>query len=504
MTWHAARFLLIQALTLAGAALLVFIAWFSIHRGRHIALRWFRVPQRHAGWVRVAGGIIVVAAAMFLFVNTLRSVLTDGRVVESDRRLHNTLRLFRSERLHLSYSAVSTFAGLPFLVPFALALAMLFWVHGRRYETKLFIAAIAGAEVLAIGLKFIVRRPRPPDAIALASGPSFPSGHTLAAVAVYGILAFLLLRERPLRRWHLIAALALMAMIVLVPISRIYLGLQWPHDATASLDLGVAWLACLMMLVHFRPDGTRREDEPAPIRPAAFAALIGAAIVYGAVLASLDVQPEARPSLPPPASVAAGVLRQFPRTLHRTSEDLIGGAMEPLSFLFVGSASDLQSNFERAGWFLADPPSVHGLAEELWAVIRDRPDPHGPATPSYYAAQPQDFTFERPGTSSGSIRHRHHIRIWRAPICILPACTTIWAATCSYDAGVEFVPKPYLLTHRIDPHIDREREFVAATLRSAGARDFGFITVTGPAHGKNAGGDAFITDGRAHVIQVAP
>ena len=178
--------------------------------------------------------------------------------------------------------------------------------------------------------------------------------------------------------------------------------------------------------------------------------------------------------------------------------------MEPLSFLFVATGSDLQSTFERAGWFLADTPSVHGLAAELWAVVRSRPDPHGPATPSYFAGQPQDFTFERPGTASGSIRQRHHIRIWRTQLCLEPACTPVWAATCSYDMGIEFVPKPYLLTHRIDPHIDREREFIARTLRTAGAHEIDIVTVTGPARGRNAGGDAFITDGRAHVMQLSP
>lgn len=504
MTWHAARFLLLQALTLAGAALLGFVAWVSVHRGHHIAVKWFRVPRRHASWVRVTGGIVIVVVALFFFINILRGVLTDGRVVESDRRLHNTLRMFHSERLHIFYSAVSNVAGTLFIVPAALAMALLFWTHGRSYETKIFIAALIGAEVLSVALEYVVRRPRPPDAMALASGPSFPSGHTVAAAAVYGVLAIVLLREKTVRWWHIVAAFALIALIVLVPISRVYLGLHWPHDATASLYLGAAWLACLTMLVHFRPDGTKRSDQPPPIRPAAFVMFVAAALLYGAVLAAFDVQPEARPSLPPLVLAPTTVLHRFPSNLHKRSEDLIGGPMEPLSFLFVANASDLQSSFEHAGWFLAETPSVHGLATELWAVIRNKPDPHGPATPSYFAEQAQDFTFERPGTGSGSIRHRHHIRIWRTPFCLQPACMPIWAATCSYDMGVEFVPKPYLLTHRIDPHIDREREFIAQTLRTAGARDVDFVIVTGPLRGRNAGGDAFVTDGRAHVMRLSP
>jgi LssY C-terminus len=152
---------------------------------------------------------------------------------------------------------------------------------------------------------------------------------------------------------------------------------------------------------------------------------------------------------------------------------------------------------------MAESPSVSGLSHELMAIIKDAPDPTGPATPAYFDAQPQDFTFERASTPSGSIRRRHHIRIWRTSLAVDPR-TPVWAATCSYDKGIEFVPKPYLLTHRIDPDVDRERELIDAQLRGAGARDVGLILVTGARHGRNAGGDTFFTDGRAHVVLLAP
>ncbi len=176
--------------------------------------------------------------------------------------------------------------------------------------------------------------------------------------------------------------------------------------------------------------------------------------------------------------------------------------MEPVAFLFFGSSPKVEQAFERAGWSLADLPSVHGLAHELTCVVRDAPDPHGPATPAYHEAQPQDLTFERPGTASGSIRHRHHIRIWRTTVADVASRQPLWAATCSYDMGVKFVPKPYLITHRIDPNVDKEREMIALQLRGAGARDLAFILVTGPTRGNNAGGDNFFTDGRAHVMRM--
>jgi undecaprenyl-diphosphatase len=527
MTWHAAQFLFLQALALALAAALGFIAWAIAHRGHAIARSWSsrlldmrmlrawrrrRHPvivfiERHfhasePSIVRIIAGVLIIAGALYWFETILRGVLTDGTVAAADRRLHNTLRLFHSAALHIFYSSVTNVASTIFVAPVALALAILFWVHQRTYEAKIFVLAIVGAVILSVALKYIVRRPRPPDAIAFAPGPSFPSGHTLAAAALYGTLVFLLLREKPRTWWHIVSAILLIPIIALVPFSRVYLGVHWPHDVTASLALGCAWLACLTTLVRFRRDGTERVERQPAIRAWPYAVTTFAFIVYALVLARVDVQPEARPALDPPRAAPATVLQAFPRGLRQTSEDLIGGPMEPLSFLIVGTPAGLQSTFERAGWSLADTPSATGLAYELWCVIRDKPDPHGPAMPAYYAEQPQDFTFERPGTPNGSIRHRHHVRIWRSPLCIAPSCTPLWVATCSYDAGIEFVPKPYLIMHRIDPYIDREREFIAQTMRSAGAADLWMIPVTGPRRGKNAGGDAFMTDGRAHVMRV--
>jgi membrane-associated phospholipid phosphatase len=498
VTWHAARFLILQALILAFAAALTFVAWSVEHRRHRLFRNW---SERR--WIREITGAVIVFAALFWFSTILRGVLTDGRVVAADHRLHNTLRLFHSPALHVFYSSMTNLGGITFVAPVAAALAILFWTHRRKSDARIFVVAIVGATLLTIILKYVVRRPRPPDAMAIATGPSFPSGHTLAATAVYGILIYLLLREKPRSWWQVAAVVPLIAAIAFVPMSRVYLGVHWPHDVTASLALGGAWLACLTMLIRFRRDGSVRDEPHRAIHPQLFAIVAGLAIVYGIVL-SRDVQPEARPTLPPPHLVPPESLRTFPPDLRKTAEDLIGGPMEPLAFLFVGSADDVQRSFEKAGWFLADTPSVTGLAKELWAVIRDEPDPHGPATPSYFAEQPQGFTFERSGTPSGSIRKRHHIRIWRTPICLLPGCALVWGATCSYDMGIEFIPKPYLITHRIDPNIDREREFVAQTLRTAGAAEMAFLTVTGPRRGRNAGGDAFTTDGRAHVMLLIP
>jgi hypothetical protein len=349
-------------------------------------------------------------------------------------------------------------------------------------------------------LKHVVQRPRPVD---WYHGFSFPSGHTLVATAVYGFLVYLVLRDEPRRPWHVAAALPLGLLIGLVPLSRIYLGVHWPYDTVASLALALAWLAVLVTLYKL-PPFERWLPEPQPAKPwlrGALAGLAAAAVAYAAVFATRPPHRKAeRPARPPAPVALAGLARAFPGGLAKTSQDLVGGAMEPVGFVFLGTGRQLADDFARAGWSLADPPSVRGLARELAAVVADRPDPHGPATPAYYQEEPQDLTFEKPGDPSASIRHRHHIRIWATGLCADPGCVPVWAATASYDAGVKLVAKPYLVTHRIDARIDAERDLIAGDLARAGARELAIVTVTGPTRGTNAGGDRFVTDGRARVL----
>jgi membrane-associated phospholipid phosphatase len=499
MTWHAATFLVTQIGLLAIAAVAFYLVWMMPHRGRH----WLRSWEIGSG-LRLSVGAVVVILSAFLFVHILRGVLTDATLAEADLRLHNTVRLFRSEVLHKRYSAVSRAASTAFVVPVVIALATMAWVAGRRREAVFVLAALILQAVLSIALKYTVHRPRPPDAIPLHLGPSFPSGHTLAATVVYGFLVYLMLRDQDRREWLLIPSAVLVALIVFVPVSRVYLGVHWPYDTIASLALGLGLLAILITLFKYPPIEHRILDSAPDQSPwfartmmAAILLAVGAAWCFG----YMRELPEARPQpLPVLGSVPLSSLQTFPRQLKKTSEDLIGGPMEPVALMFVGSPERLRSAFERAGWELADTPSVSGLARELLAVIEDAPDPHAPATPAYYEAQPQDFTFERPGTPSRSIRRRHHTRIWRAPLLVDPNQQPLWVATCSYDAGVEFVFKPYLITHRIDPDVDQEREMIAAQLRAVGARDATMVAVTGPQRGRNAGGDSFFTDGRARVL----
>lgn len=203
------------------------------------------VPRREvvarAGRARyVALASLVGFGAIFATVRARRSEALD---------LALTLRLQRRRRPWLdALMAAASWPGFPpqsrLIPPAAIAsLALL------RFRTEAaFEAAAWGTALVSTGLKALMDRPRPLArtdlrvVVAPLGGSSFPSGHVITFVGVYGFLGWLgwtLIRDPALR----VAATAVpVALVALVGPSRVYQGHHWPTDVTASYLLGTTYL----------------------------------------------------------------------------------------------------------------------------------------------------------------------------------------------------------------------------------------------------------------------
>lgn len=220
----------------------------------------------------LVGGFIVAAFGAWVFEELADHVEAGATQAFDDAVLrwmgaHHSTAL---DNIMLEVTALGTGTVVMMIV----AVAALFLVLTRhKYSAILLLVSTGGGLILNLILKMGFNRPRPaifvPEVHAVSS--SFPSGHAMSAAIVYGTVAYLAARLHK-RRWAkaLIMIVALVV-IVLISISRLYLGVHYPSDVVAGVSIGLAWAAfCMATLEAIQRFGVRRdprvlEDEkPAP------------------------------------------------------------------------------------------------------------------------------------------------------------------------------------------------------------------------------------------------
>ena len=153
---------------------------------------------------------------------------------------------------------ITVLGGPTFLALAVLVVCGYLWFD-RKYAS-MWLAATASATggLLSTIMKVLFARERPDIVphLAVATSPSFPSGHSMLAAVIYLTLGALLAsfaRRRRLRAYVLAVALLL---TVLVGSSRVYLGVHYPTDVLGGWMAGLAWaLLCWLVARYLQSRG---------------------------------------------------------------------------------------------------------------------------------------------------------------------------------------------------------------------------------------------------------
>lgn len=158
----------------------------------------------------------------------------------------------RVDSLNKFFEIFTELGDTKFMAILALVASLLFFIK-KYYRYSIGIALSVGvAEIVSIILKTVIGRHRPPNELALVAqnGASFPSGHTIAAMAFYGFLIYFFNKEIKNTTTKNILIIFCGLMILLSGFARIYLGAHWPSDVAASYALGGVWVAIIISLVE--------------------------------------------------------------------------------------------------------------------------------------------------------------------------------------------------------------------------------------------------------------
>ena len=210
-----------------------------------------------AGSLYTSVGIVLVAGVLLALVGTLGFAelgewVRKGATQAFDVAVLKWLGAHQS-RLLTSIMTEMTYLGTGTVVLMVVGVAALFlWHTEHKHSARLLVAAVAGNILLNGALKLFFNRPRPSvftwQVNAVSS--SFPSGHAMSATVCYGTVAYLVARLQK-HRWAKVLTLGSAAiLILLICLTRLYLGVHYPSDVIAGIIVGVAWAGFCMAVLE--------------------------------------------------------------------------------------------------------------------------------------------------------------------------------------------------------------------------------------------------------------
>ncbi len=170
------------------------------------------------------------------------------------------------------------------------------------------------------------------------------------------------------------------------------------------------------------------------------------------------------------------------------------------NLMFIGSQKELITAFLEARWFEADSLNAGSAMKVVQATMRQSGYAGAPVSALLINNRPPDLVFQK---SLNTFAKRHHIRIWK--LGKQYQGRDLWVGAATHDIATTSSRANTKWSHRIDPHIDRERDWVETDLLFVGTAT-AYVDVDrpqAPRKAANATGDDIVTDGKMSVVQLA-
>ncbi len=222
-------------------------------RAAALAQRWRHLREGAPSALYLLAGAVVIAVVGVVAGMLLAKVGSHTALGRADAGVERWLAGHRTGVLNTVSLVVAEVGGTPVITSLAIITVAAAALRWRRWREPVLVgAAVLGEVLIFLAITTLVDRPRPPVPQLDAAPPtsSFPSGHTAAAIVLYGswaLLAFERARSALVR--GLFTTLAV-AVPIAVGMARLYRGMHFPTDVIAGALLGLAWLPLTMRAVR--------------------------------------------------------------------------------------------------------------------------------------------------------------------------------------------------------------------------------------------------------------
>jgi hypothetical protein len=187
--------------------------------------------------------------------------------------------------------------------------------------------------------------------------------------------------------------------------------------------------------------------------------------------------------------------------IPRRIADKAGDPGDMVNFLIIGSQEAMEKVFTTAGWVKVDANVKETVLNGFLASMSKESYLTMPMSPLYLFGRQQDYGWAHAEPIS-VVSSRNHLRIWKAPFEVTGR--TLWVGAATHDIGFEKDQRNNGLTHKIDPNIDLERDYVEKTLTSTGmVAEVTHVLPQNPMQeAKTATGGSFHSNGQVLVLEL--
>jgi LssY-like putative type I secretion system component LssY len=188
--------------------------------------------------------------------------------------------------------------------------------------------------------------------------------------------------------------------------------------------------------------------------------------------------------------------------IPRRIGDKAGDPGDMVNFLIIGSEAAMQKVFTTAGWVKVDADVKDTILKGFIVSMSKESYLTMPMSPLYLFGRQQDYGWAH-AEPIQVVASRNHLRIWKAPFQVNGH--VVWVGAATHDIGFEKDQRNNGITHKIDPDIDLERNFVEKTLTGTGlvSEVTHYLPDNPMKEAKTATGGSFHSDGHVLVLKLS-
>lgn len=473
---------------------------FIINNPKIILFLKNRIKKEEFVWLPLTILSVLIIYTILAFFWLIEEILNYDLIVGLDYRLASFFYAFRNDFLVNIFLWITSLWREYIIIGFFIIVSLYLYVNNKINKIIALLVSVLWSIWLDSLLKVVFHHTRPEYGVYLEKSYSFPSNHASIAVAFYGFLFWLVIRNT--KRWKTkINYLFLwLLLIFLIWFSRLYLWVHYLSDVLGWYLIWGIWLFFSIWLTEFLDIKYKWNWPKYKIKlnknvvnllfvVVILLYFIGYNIFNPYIIIDSNIEYKDKISI-------RSVEDIFINPYLKYSQSFLWHPTENINFIFLAKNDmDIKNIFEKINWDWSDKLNYKSTKSMVKNLLFQDPYDKAPISPIFWNNRNQDFSFQKL-LDDKNIRYRHHIRIWKTNYLFNWFNVYIWVWV--FDAWLK-----WHITHKIDPDINKEREYIFTDLNNAKLiESYKKIIITEKFSWKNIYWDNFFSDWTAYFIKL--